>query len=135
MDLVRNVSNLYDHVCENPILRSYFMKKLLIVLCVLTGMSSLVAMEAVVKEEVGEASSGETRVTSVSFSPDGRYIVSGSEDTLRVWDLSTDPITSVEAGSGATPIRFTEDGSMFIIEKEGVSRFYDAKTGEEIALV
>ena len=103
------------------------MKKLLIALCVLTGASSLMAMEAGVKEEVitHTLPSGETELRTV------RQI---EEGVLEIRDAEGNLLTTVKAGSVSASVRFTKDGKMIIAEIEGVTRFYDAKTGEEINL-
>ena len=63
--LVQNESNSYDHVGElfdNTILRSFLMKKLFIALCVLVGVSSLMAMYEV-RTKIYEGEAHGKRVT------------------------------------------------------------------------
>ena len=52
----------------------------------------LVAASLELKAEKGDAHSGSVR--SVAFSPDGKTIVSGSNDkTLKVWDAGASALT------------------------------------------
>jgi WD40 repeat protein len=61
-------------------------------------------------------------VTTVSVSPDGKQVVSGSDDyTLRVWDMSTGQYTRVLGGHASlvTTVSVSPDG------KQVVSGSYD----------
>lgn len=56
-------------------------------------------------------------VTSVTFSPDGEYIVSGSRDhTVQLWDLSGNPIGQPLQGHGSavTSIDFSTNGQYIV---------------------
>ncbi|KIM33655.1 hypothetical protein M408DRAFT_61483 [Serendipita vermifera MAFF 305830] len=75
------------------------------------------------------------QVRSVSFSPDSRRIVSGSDDrTIRVWDAETGDIVAgpfeghVEA---VNSVAFSPNGSRIVSGSEdGTIRLWDAETGE-----
>ena len=76
-------------------------------------------------------------VTSVAFSPDGKRIVSGSEDqTLRLWDATTGkPIGEPLKGhdKSVISVAFTPDGKRIVSGSEDQTlRFWDATTGKPI---
>ncbi|KIM32666.1 hypothetical protein M408DRAFT_184821 [Serendipita vermifera MAFF 305830] len=81
---------------------------------------------------------GHTRgVNSVAFSPDGRRIVSGSEDrTIRVWDAETGEVVTGPL-KGHTDrvfsVAFSPDGRQIVSgSSDGTVRVWDAKTGEVV---
>jgi WD40 repeat protein len=74
--------------------------------------------------------------TSAAFSPDGKFIVTGSEDrTARIWDASTgQPLRTLEGHeSDITSAAFSPDGR-FIVTGSGdnTARIWDATTGEPL---
>lgn len=75
-------------------------------------------------------------VTCISFSPDGRSIVSGSTDaTLRLWDLNTgeEIVPSMRGHSqGILTVAFSPDGMRVVSGSlDHTVRFWDVKTGME----
>jgi WD40 repeat protein len=78
------------------------------------------------------------RVWDASFSPDGRYVATGSDDgKARVWDLS-DPHQihhvfegSKVSGQGITPVAFSQDGGRIAQgSDDGVTRIWDLSRPE-----
>ena len=78
------------------------------------------------------------QVRSVSFSPDGRTIVSGSDDgTLRLWDVTTgENINTFTGHRGGTinSVSFSPDGRTIVSgsDDESTLRLWDVTTGENI---
>jgi WD40 repeat protein len=75
-------------------------------------------------------------VRSVAFSPDGKYIVSGSMDrTVRVWESATGKeITQMKHDDWVESVAFSPDGKYVVsgsIDK--TARVWDAITGQEIS--
>jgi WD40 repeat protein/tRNA A-37 threonylcarbamoyl transferase component Bud32 len=75
-------------------------------------------------------------VRSVSFSPDGRQIVSGSEDeTLKVWDAETgQEMLTLKGHSGyVIGVAFSPDGRRIVSGSDDMTlKVWDAETGQEI---
>ena len=71
-------------------------------------------------------------VTSVLFSPDGKYIVTESYDnTARVWDAETG-IEKLALKGAIGPLAFSPDGKrMFTGSYDNTARVWDAETGTE----
>ncbi|KIM32665.1 hypothetical protein M408DRAFT_312837 [Serendipita vermifera MAFF 305830] len=82
---------------------------------------------------------GHTRgVQSISFSSDGRRIVSGSEDcTIRVWDAETGEVVAgpLEGHTGHVySVAFSPDSRWIVSSSDDMTiRVWDAETGEVVA--
>jgi WD40 repeat protein len=70
---------------------------------------------------------------AVTFSPDGKNVVTGSSEGVNFWDTtsaSSDPIFTIQDGAGT--VRFTSDGARLATINNSVVRLWDAKTGREL---
>ena len=76
------------------------------------------------------------RVASVSYSPDGKRIVSGSADkTVKVWDAQTGQETLTLKGhsSDVYSVAFSPDGKRIVSGSEDKTvRVWDAESGQEM---
>ena len=97
--------------------------------------SNICIWDAATEAPLGESLRGhEKSVTTVVFSPDGRRIVSGSEDSsLRLWDATTgaqlgEPLRGHE--KSVTGVAFSPDGNRIVSGgNDGTVRLWDAATG------
>ena len=75
-------------------------------------------------------------MTSVSFSPDGTRIVTGSDDkTAKVWDARTGtPLLDLKGHTGeVTSVSFSPDGTRIVTGSEDkTAKVWDARTGQEL---
>ena len=74
-------------------------------------------------------------ITSIAFSPDGKLLVSGSEDTtVKVWELSTgQPICTITGHSNfVNSIAISPDGKLIASCGDDIIKLWKLNTGEEI---
>ena len=78
-------------------------------------------------------------VTTVAYSPDGRWVASGSWDqSVRIWDAATfEPAAALAGHEGAiTSIVYSPDGSrVFSGSRDHSIRVWDTRTHEAIATI
>jgi WD40 repeat protein len=75
-------------------------------------------------------------VYSLDFSPDGKYVVSGSKDhTLAVWEAATGTKISVMIhGDAVSAVAFSPDGKYVVSSSnDKTARVWEAATGKEIS--
>ena len=92
--------------------------------------------DAATGQPVGAPLNGHTdEVTSVAFSPDGKRIVTGSDDkTVQVWDAATgQPVGPPLKGhtDAVTSVAFSPDGKRIVSgSADKTVRVWDAATGQ-----
>ena len=76
-----------------------------------------------------------SNVSSIDFSPDGKYLVSGSSDkNIKLWEVETGrEIRTFVANDMVDSVAFSPDGkSLLSLESKGAVKLWDVKTGKEI---
>ena len=86
--------------------------------------------------QIGTLEGHQDRINSVSFSPDGNTLASGSADeTVRVWDVNTGRHLRTLTGHGSlvASVSFSPDGNTLASASGGgLVRLWDANTGKHL---
>jgi WD40 repeat protein len=89
------------------------------------------------RQEVRVLSGHRERVISAAFSPDGRRVVTASDDgAARIWDRDTGELLNILDGAAARMGRakFSHDGQQVLAGGAGMARIWNASTGAELAV-
>lgn len=110
-------------------------RKLIYVCCFL--MTTIFAAGALCadKPEIFVQTGHSSNVSTIDFSPDGKYLVSGSSDkNIKLWEVGTErEIRTFVAPDMVDFVAFSSDGkSLLSLESKGGVKLWDVKTGKEI---
>ena len=75
---------------------------------------------------------GEGIVSTVAFSPDGRYLAAGSWDGAGLWDLTTREARELrgQSDAAARSVAFSPDGSVLAVSSTNTIKLWKVETGE-----
>ena len=102
-----------------------------------TGSTAISFWQWAAGKLIGSVGEKSKSASVAAFSPDGRLLASGSDWTLRIWDLKTGKQTvSCRGDSDIQSISFNSDGrSIATGEYDGPVRVWDVATGKAIAVL
>jgi WD40 repeat protein/transcriptional regulator with XRE-family HTH domain len=95
-------------------------------------LSSLTTLEALPREFPAPPTQN---VTELDFSPNGRYLVTGNDQSARLWDLISGETIRVFSGhnSYVSSVAFSPDGKYLLTgSQDGTARLWDVATGSEV---
>jgi WD40 repeat protein/uncharacterized caspase-like protein len=70
-------------------------------------------------------------VHSASFSPDGKYVLSGGEQGMKLWDAATGQLTRAFEAN-VSSVAFSPDGRQLLSDFGTTLRLWDASSGEAV---
>lgn len=102
-----------------------------------TSCSSVYVWDASTGHKLSELRGHEGQVLSTTFSPDGRRILTASEDTTaRVWDVATAmPMHVLQHEGPMTSASFSRDGTRVVTTGCSEVRVWDAESGAELTVL
>ncbi len=97
------------------------------------GADGLRLRDVAARRPVGEPLLDTGDVGALSFSPDGRTIVSGGPDSVHVWDLAARPPTGTALGAWSVSVALSPDGrTLATVTEDGTVAFWDMATHRRI---
>jgi WD40 repeat protein/DNA-binding SARP family transcriptional activator len=101
--------------------------------------SGVTIWDAATGQELITLTGYDAKLTTVAFSPDGRLLAAGSDQTLTppVWDVETGELLFTLDGHTGTvrAVAFSPDGRRLVTGGSDAARIWDAVTGEELGSV
>ncbi len=113
----------------------YIMMRCVLLALVVVGISLIDWEKPPLGTPLGVPMKHDAWVNSVSFSPDGSKIVSGSEDgTLRLWDAETgQELKRMKHDGSVYSVSFSPDGKKIVSGSyDDTLRIWEAETGQEL---
>lgn len=95
--------------------RFKLLRLIVVVVALFTGLGTISSQAQVTFEHYKTLKGNSSGITTLSFSPDGRYLASGSMASVTLWDVNSgQKIKTLQAGNGEiTYIKWGENGNVF----------------------
>ena len=110
-------------------------RKVVLIFCLLCMLLLATFAFGEEKPEIFVQKGHSSNVSTVDFSPDGKYLVSGSSDkNIKLWEVETGrEIRTFVAEDMVDFVAFSPDGKFLLsLESKGGAKLWDVKTGKEI---
>ncbi len=104
-------------------------------LCPVFAADKIIPASGRQKPEIFVQTGHSSNVSSIDFSPDGKYLISGGSDkNIKLWEVETGrEIRTFVANDMVDFVAFSPDGkSLLSLESKGAATLWDVKTGKKI---